>query len=614
MNWADSLLDSQRRLEGIVASAMDAIITIDADQKVVLFNPAAEQMFKCPAEEALGQPIERFIPERYRAEHSAHIRRFGEAGATNRKMGSLGSISGLRTTGEEFPIEASISKVEVGSERLFTVILRDVTERKASEHALQESRQRMEGIVASAMDAIITVDEGQKIVLFNPAAERMFGCSAAEVLGSSIGRFIPNQHRAGHDAHIRRFRDTGVTSRRMGALGAISGLRASGEEFPIEASISQVIVGGERLSTVILRDITERKTNEEARALLAREVDHRAKNALAIAQAMVSLTRADSVEGFVAAVTGRISALSRAHSLLAQSEWRGASLAQTIGDELAPYAKQHEVRIEGPAVSLTADAVQPLSLMFHELATNAVKYGALSRPGGLVEIGWAARSGGLELWWNETGGPVIEAPKAKGFGSKLLQQVAVSQLGAKLGMDWREEGLQVRVLLPRNVFRHGKGDAELAPEEEANAPLSEGADRPGARILVVEDEPLIAMALSSELAELGWMVVGPASTIQEAEALLSDPAGLAAAILDVNLHGRPVYPLAEILKDLGVPFVFCTGYEMVDPAGRFADAPVIRKPASPSVLSATLAELLESRKIRARRGLARGARRRTKPS
>lgn len=147
------------------------------------------------------------------------------------------------------------------------------------------------------MDAIITINEDQRVILFNPAAEQMFGVSTDEALGESISRFIPERFRRGHDQHILRFGDTGVTGRRMGALGAISGLRSDGTEFPIEASISQVDTGKERLATVILRDITERLANEEARLLLAREVDHRAKNALAVVQALVSLTTAPTVEG-----------------------------------------------------------------------------------------------------------------------------------------------------------------------------------------------------------------------------------------------------------------------------------------------------------------------------
>ena len=129
-------------LVGIIDSAMDAIITINEAQRILFFNPAAEQMFGCKAAEALGSRVDRFIPKRFRKAHKGHIRKFGQTGETSRRMGQLGEIRGLRTNGEEFPIEASISQVSVGGTKLFSVILRDITERKRAEEALKESQKR----------------------------------------------------------------------------------------------------------------------------------------------------------------------------------------------------------------------------------------------------------------------------------------------------------------------------------------------------------------------------------------------------------------------------------------------------------------------------------------
>jgi PAS domain S-box-containing protein len=140
----------------------------------------------------------------------------------------------------------------------------DITERKRTEEALEESKERLAGLVASAMDAIIAIDEEQRILLFNAAAEEIFGCPIAEAIGSSIDRFIPPRLRPAHSTHIRHFSETGVTNRAMTSLGALFGLRASGEEFPIEASISQVEVSGKKVFTVIIRDITERHRAELA--------------------------------------------------------------------------------------------------------------------------------------------------------------------------------------------------------------------------------------------------------------------------------------------------------------------------------------------------------------
>lgn len=579
-------LDTKRRLEGIVASAMDGIITVNDSQIVILFNPAAEHMFGLAADQALGQHISKFIPTRFRSAHAEHIHLFARTGVTNRRMGSLGAISGLRADGEEFPLEASISQVEIGGERLATVILRDITERKAAEDALVESRRRMEGIVESAMDALITVDEQQRIILFNPAAELMFGVKASEAIGSPIETFIPMRFRAGHAEHIRRFKDAGMTNRRMGALGAVSGMRANGEEFPIEASISQLETGGAKIATVILRDITERRANEEARQLLAREVDHRAKNALAVVQALVNLTKAPTKEAFIAAVCGRVAALGRAHSLLAQNRWEGASLVQVVADETSPYHRPGQIRIRGPNVVLGPHAVQPVSLLLHELATNGVKYGALSSERGRVEISWTIlATGELELRWIEAGGPEVSTPTVRGFGSTLVAEVSRRQLGGVLDIGWPKEGMRLSVTLPQAAYRRGTG-TDHAAAEQMDAHLPTGAA--DGCILVVEDETLIGMELCNSLLSLGWRVVGPAATIEEASRLIADTPHLHAAVLDVNLGGTPVYPLAELLRSRSVPFVFCTGYEELDHQDRFRGCAVIRKPVDVGLLDIEL--------------------------
>ncbi|MFN3512822.1 MAG: PAS domain S-box protein [Phenylobacterium sp.] len=454
-----------------------------------------------------------------------------------------------------------------------------------------DSQRRLEGIVESAMDAIITVDEQHRIVLFNPAAERMFGVPQAEALGQPLARFIPERFRRGHDEHIRRFREAGVTTRTMGALGAVSGLRANGEEFPLEASISHVEVGGEHLATVILRDITERKQNEDARILLAREVDHRAKNALAVAQSLVRMTKAATKEEYAAAVEGRIAALARAHSLLSQSRWQGADLRQVIADEIAPYARAGQASFKGRAFTLVADAVQPVSLVFHELATNAVKHGGLKTEAGSIEVSWSIDDEGqLEICWTERDGPTASAPANSGFGTRLLDDVVNKQLQGALEREWRPEGLRATIRLGSTMFKP-EGAARPTPQEERPTPAA-APDGKARRILVVEDETLLAMELASALEAAGWTVVGPGYSLAEGLALAHANEDLDAALLDVNLSGRAVYPLAAELKAAGVPFVFCTGYEMVDPEGRFIDAPLIRKPVNFQLLNRELARLV----------------------
>jgi PAS domain S-box-containing protein len=142
-----ALEESESRLAGVIQSAMDAIITVDQEQRIVLFNPAAEKVFRCPTAEALGQPMERFIPQRFRSAYSVHIQKFGGTGTTNRVLGELGNLWAVRADGEEFQIEASISQIKTAGKKLFTVILRDVSERKAAEREIQELNHGLEARV-----------------------------------------------------------------------------------------------------------------------------------------------------------------------------------------------------------------------------------------------------------------------------------------------------------------------------------------------------------------------------------------------------------------------------------------------------------------------------------
>ena len=174
------LRHAQERLPGVIGSATDAIITVDETQRITLFNAAAEKMFQCSQDQALGSPLDRFIPRRYRDAHRQHVSRLGETGVSNRAMGvHQQPLIALRADGVEFPVEATISQSAVAGQRLFTAIVRDVTERQRAQEALRESEARLRAIVDTAVDAIITIDG--IVNTFNPAAVRIFGYTPGEV-------------------------------------------------------------------------------------------------------------------------------------------------------------------------------------------------------------------------------------------------------------------------------------------------------------------------------------------------------------------------------------------------------------------------------------------------
>ena len=201
-------------------------------------------------------------------------------------------------------------------------------------------------------------------------------------------------------------------------------------------------------------DITERKQAEERQNLLAREVDHRAKNALALAQSIVRLTRGENVESYVRSVEGRINALARVHTVLSLSSWQGAEVGKLVDEELAPYSMGDQIDLCGAEVQLQPATAQTVALALHELVTNSAKYGALSTLTGRLSVSWTIEVDVLDIVWTETGGPRVEKPISRGFGTRSVIASIESQLGGKAEFDWRAEGLICRLsvpLLPHNA-------------------------------------------------------------------------------------------------------------------------------------------------------------------
>jgi two-component sensor histidine kinase/DNA-binding response OmpR family regulator len=338
-----------------------------------------------------------------------------------------------------------------------------------------------------------------------------------------------------------------------------------------------------RMSGVTV-DITDRKEAEERQALLSREIDHRARNALSVAQSIMRLSRGKTRRDYVAVVEGRIGSLARTHDLLSKSRWIGADLRTIVNDELAPYRDGNgKITTSGPNITLPPATAQILALAFHELATNAAKYGALSSISGCVRLAWQLQHGTLIVTWAESLGSPVRPPTRQGYGVKMISTSVERQLGGHARFDWRPEGLHCTLTLP---FTGAKAVAEqksasAADPDKARVVKSKGlvADR----VLLVEDEALIGMMMKNMLTELGLSVVGPYARMGDALSAARDES-FDAAILDVNLDGELTYQIAEILIDRNLPFAFVTGYGTQSIDERFAQIPIIQKPIARGVL------------------------------
>ncbi len=198
------------------------------------------------------------------------------------------------------------------------------------------------------------------------------------------------------------------------------------------------------------QDVTERKQSERQIAALAGEAEHRVKNILATVQATVNLSQSDSPDGLKQAIEGRIKALAEVHTLFVQSRWAGAELSSIVKQELAPYLREDErrVQIDGPALLLEPKAAQVIAVVLHELATNAVKYGSLSNRMGRVEVKWSCETDErLRLRWTESGGPPAKPPTHQGFGTRVVGRI-LEQSKGEICLDWKPAGLACEISLP----------------------------------------------------------------------------------------------------------------------------------------------------------------------
>ena len=577
--------ESEVRLRAILDNAVDGIITISDHGTIESLNPAAQALFGYTADELIGSNVKVLMPDPYRAGHDQYLRNYRQTG--KRKIIGIGrEVVGRRKDGSVFPLDLSVSEFQIGDRRLFTGIVRNVTERKRveeerqkfvslvenssdaiamasmtwqflyinkagqallgigpeavpqlevrdlwdeatlptvreealpaqskgesyrfqgrvknlatgdvidvdcntfsildpdtnkplaiafslrdireqkwAEQALRDSEARMKAIFDSAVDGIVTINERGSIETLNPAAQAIFGYTTDELMGQNVKILMPEPYRGEHDQYLRNYRHT--KQRKIIGIGReVVGRRKDGSEFPLDLSVSEVMLGDRRLFTGLIRDITERKQAETHRNLLMAELSHRVKNTLAtvISIAQKSFQDMGSLDEARASFEGRIRALAQTHSRLAETSWAGADLRAVIEDEVSPYrhGQGEDISLTGPELRLTPKSAIILGMAFHELATNAAKYGALSVADGRVDVTWGVSGPGGQLMisWVERGGPPVASPRRRGFGRFLLERGLAVELQGKVQLDFDPEGLHCVIALPseRGVVEFG---------------------------------------------------------------------------------------------------------------------------------------------------------------
>ncbi|MFC4256621.1 response regulator [Altererythrobacter xixiisoli] len=446
--------------------------------------------------------------------------------------------------------------------------------------------------------AIVEIDHRQRIIAWSKGAERMFGWRSAEVCGFGASQVQwPSPASASDFDALMKAMIADDANRETRLLRFVT---AEGYTLDCECYCSALRNEAGRLISVNLQilNVTDRMRAEETQRLLVGELNHRVKNTLASVQAIAqqSLRRSTGPSDFAPTFLGRIHALANAHSLLSSATWQGARLADLIAGQTAIGAfSADRFLTSGPDVELPPEPALHLALVLHELVTNAHKYGALSQSSGTVSLNWHVADNMLEMDWIERGGPPAAAASHRGFGTALIER-SLQADGGNAVATYGAEGIHWRMTLPYLATpRPGmerEQPVELAPQPETAEPAGSEMILSGQSILVVEDEPLLAMELTGIIEDGGGSIAAIASDTNSAMRCI-DRTDIAAALLDGNLHGEPVGPVADALRDRGIPFIFVSGYGRENlPAGH-DQAPLVGKPFDARQVLNSLANVLE---------------------
>jgi PAS domain S-box-containing protein len=475
------LRESQDRLKGMVESAIDAIIAVDEGQRIIVFNAAAEKLFACRARDAIGSSINRFIPERFRESHLAHIRHFGETGATTRARGAMGALWGLRNTGEEFPIEASISQTVSGGQKLFTLIIRDETERRRAEAALRESEERFR-LVANAAPVMIWMSGPDKLcTYFNQPWLEFTGRSIQAELGHG---WVESVHPEDWDACLKTY--TNAFDRREGFEMEYRLRRHDGEyrwildqgipQFQQDGSFTGYIgscidVTDRKLAQESLADMSRKliEAQEQERTWIARELHDDINQRITLVLVNVERLQGDSAP-LAPAITQRLTEIKEHLSSLASdvqalshhlhsSKLEYLGLVTASGSLCREVSEEHGVEIAFHSESIPKQLPREIALCFFRVLQESLQ-NALKHSG----------SKHFEVW-------------LKGSPNEIELTVHDSGTGFDLEAAIRGRGLGLTSMKERLKLVHGRLSVESRLAQGtticATVPFSSGARAAG---------------------------------------------------------------------------------------------------------------------------------------
>ncbi len=638
---AARLRQSEQRLAGIIESAMDAIITVDAEQRIVVFNAAAAEMFRCAPEAALGKPLSDLLPARFRAAHAGHMKHFSRTQSTPRSMGRGNHIWALRADGQEFPADASISYIEIDGMPLYSVVLRDITARIAAETALRDSEESYRLLFENNLDGLLLGDRVGAISRVNPAAAKLLGLPVDEILrrGVEVLRGTANPldwalSECQHSGHAR---------------GLFTVRHADGGLTHLEATFAAYVDSAGLLrSSVILHDVTERMAAQAAQEALASQLRQSQKM-----EALGSIAGgiAHDFNNVIAAILGNArlaqdhlddaSAASRYLGEISSAGYRARELVKRImtfsrkqpavfvRQPLGPVVREAvgllratlpsgvriSLRGEDQAFEVMADATQ-LHQVVMNLGTNA--WQAMGQRTGQIEVALEAVPGApwVRLSFQDNGSGMSAATQARifepffttkpdgegtGLGLSVVQGIVQAHGGEIAVTSAPGQGCRFDIRLP--LAAAGEDPAGLAPAETEPAPAEAGPTTAGGanRLIVYVDdyEAMVAM-VSAVLEGQGYRVRGFDRSTDALDYLREHAQEVDLLITDYNMPEMSGLDLTRAARGLrpALPVIVASGHLSADLRAGAAATGVdclFDKPAGIDELCLRIAQVLQAR-------------------